>query len=505
MKTQINISNIVKEAAILAVLLVLLCVLPSANVGAQTIQSAQYRCGTHFGEDVVLRESSSGWQIISYHGSIDGTVSGACFEYGDLYPNAVKQFYIPDTIQVTGSIKYRIKDMCVLGDMCYFCGVRMFVYNQVDPETGGVIADSTGILGRFRLDPSGFGSTEKYDIKYFSSTKILNRMAETFTAQDTAVVAVGIMNNSASESCLLVARRRASMFEQWKYIVKKVSAPEVFTDIAVDAGMVTVSSYDRTATGKRHFGLRKSKKSEVTFYSALFEEFDSLYVYDLSVGDMCMRFVRPDNTDVLLSGVPWKMKVYAGFACTFDTCSNSPCQTALCEVETENMGLNAMQIVQKMHSTPHTLVDMKYLYKTLGDESGATVGLLHLTTDRFKTVVEYPYALISSYTDAVPRALLQRLEVDAMVSMSAYQGNDVRFGGNRNSKVTCLQEILPGIDDGSLCMQNGETEVLTIDHSQYPSRSKKTLSDMTEGLQDMVWETKTVYPKPVVVDNICIH
>lgn len=54
-------------------------------------------------------------------------------------------------------------------------------------------------------------------------------------------------------------------------------------------------------------------------------------------------------------------------------------------------------------------------------------------------------------------------------------------------------------------IKNGETEVLTIDHSQYPSRSKKTLSDMTEGLQDMVWETKTVYPKPVVVDNICIH
>ena len=48
-------------------------------------------------------------------------------------------------------------------------------------------------------------------------------------------------------------------------------------------------------------------------------------------------------------------------------------------------------------------------------------------------------------------------------------------------------------------------KLLTIDHSQYPSRSKKALSDMTEGLQDMVWETKTVYPKPVVVDNICIE
>ncbi len=504
MKTQINISNIVKEAAILVLLLVLLCVLPSANVEAQTVQSAQYICANHFGEDVVLRESSSGWQIISYHGVISGTASGACFEYGDLHSNAVKQFYIPDTLQVTGSIKYRIKDMCVLGDMCYFCGVRMFAYYQPDPGTGIVVADSTGILGRFRLDPSGFGSTEKYDIKYFSSTKVLNRM-EAVAALDTAVVAVGIMNNSASEPCLLVARRRASMFEQWKYIVKKTAVPEVFTDIAVDAGMVTVSSYDRTATGKHHFGLRRSKKFDVMTYSALFEEFDSLYVYDLSAGDTCIRFVRPGNNDVLLSGVPWKMKVYAGFACSFDTCSSSPCQTALCEVETDNMRLNAMQIVQKMHSTPHTLVDMKYLYNTEGDESSAAVGLLHLTGDRFRTVVEYPYALISSYTDAVPRALMQRLENDAMKSMSAYHGNDVRFGGNVTSKVTCLQEILPGIDAGSLCMQNGETEVLTIEQSQYPARDKKALSNLTETLQDLFWETKTVYPKPVGVTDICIH
>ncbi|MBQ6069511.1 MAG: hypothetical protein IJK84_08415 [Bacteroidales bacterium] len=267
MKTQINNGNFVSEAAILAVLLLLQCVLPSANVGAQTVQSAQYICATHYGEDVVLRESSSGWQIISYHGMISEMAMGACFEYGDLHSNAVKQFYIPDTLQTTGSIQY----------------------------------------------------------------------------------------------------------------------------------------------------------------------------------------------------------------------------------------------LQKMHSTPHTLVDMKYLYNTEGDESSAAVGLLHLTEDRFRTVVEYPYALISSYTDAVPRALMQRLENDAMRSMSAYHGNDVRFGGNSTSKVACLQEILPGIDAGSLCMQNGETEVLTIDHSQYPARGKKELSCQNEGLKDMFWETKTVYPKPVEVTNMCIY
>ena len=53
--------------------------------------------------------------------------------------------------------------------------------------------------------------------------------------------------------------------------------------------------------------------------------------------------------------------------------------------------------------------------------------------------------------------------------------------------------------------QYSETEVLTIEQSQYPARGKKELSCLNEGLEDMFWETKTVYPKPVGVTDICIH
>ena len=40
---------------------------------------------------------------------------------------------------------------------------------------------------------------------------------------------------------------------------------------------------------------------------------------------------------------------------------------------------------------------------------------------------------------------------------------------------------------------------------KYPARDKKALSNLTETLQDLFWETKTVYPKPVGVTDICIH
>ena len=40
---------------------------------------------------------------------------------------------------------------------------------------------------------------------------------------------------------------------------------------------------------------------------------------------------------------------------------------------------------------------------------------------------------------------------------------------------------------------------------KYPARDKKALSNLTETLQDLFWETKTVYPKPVGVTAICIH
>ena len=48
-------------------------------------------------------------------------------------------------------------------------------------------------------------------------------------------------------------------------------------------------------------------------------------------------------------------------------------------------------------------------------------------------------------------------------------------------------------------------KLLTIEQSQYPARDKKALSNLTETLQDLFWETKTVYPKPVGVTNICIY
>lgn len=503
MKNQEDIrSSIIKGAA---VLLVALSLLPFGEAKAQTVQSAQYKFVSRYGGDVIVRENSSGMPVIGYRrGSLD---VGTGFVYGDMYTNAIKEFIITDTITATGTVSYRINDVCVVGDMCYFCGVRRFIYTEPDPVSGAELGDSVGILGRFYLDPAGFGSSVKYNIRYVSQTKSLDRMVAYFSNNDTVLAMIGVVNNSTSESCLMVARRRVTFLEQWKYIVRCASTTEVFTDIAVDAGIITISSYQRSTNGKYHFNLRKAVKLEMFSSTSLSSKFDSLYTYDLD--NTCAKLIRPDNTDVLLSAVPWNMKTYAAFACSMNFCEDSPCQTAMCEIETENMVMNIIQIVQKMYSSPHTLKDTKYLYKSSGDESSASVALLHLTDDSYKTVVEYPYALPSSYTGTVPRALVQQLENNVMRSISSYGGNDVRFGGQwgfpTTSIPTYLQEILPSIGDGDMCMQNNESEVLIIDHAEMPVRDNVSLADKTESLVDLVWGTKVVYPKVINVDNTCIY
>ena len=505
MKKSANKTNYMKGAAIL---LITMCLLPFGSAKAQTIQSAQYKLTTCQGINVVVRESATGTPVISFRKNESTyTSAGAHFVYGDLDANTAKEFVIPDTLLVLNNrIRYFVNDMRVVGDMCYFCGVREYVHGEVDPETGLMVIDSVGILGRFRLDPSGFGTPVKFDLRHFSKTKSLDRMVVCANVFDTVIAMTGMRRVSPSLSCLMVVRKIASWSLPWEYgIWSTANNPlDVFTDIAADADNITIASYGRNNDGKNHFCLRKALKYNLFGYS-IGTIYDSLYTYSTNKDSLCISFVRPGYAEVRLSAVPWKQKAYAAFSCSLNACDSMRCQTAMCEINTGNMMLNNIQIVQKMYGTPHTLVDTKYLYKTDGDESTASVALLHLTEDDYHTVVEYPRALVSSYAGAAPRALVQRMEEERMQSVSTYSGNDVRLGGMMSSSLpvlTYIQETLPVIHDGSMCMQNGDADIL-ISGPLSPGRSKNALVEDDDNLTRFSWGLKTSVPMEVNADNIC--
>ena len=489
-------------------LLIVIVMLSSTATDAQTIQSSHYRIPNHNCNDVIIRESSKGTPVISYHSH--SSPYGAKFMYGDLNSGTVKEFIIYDTnTAANNTISYAVNDMRVVGDMCYFCGIRVYTHGEPDPETGGVLKDSVGILGRFPLNPSGFGGSVKFDLKHFHETKCLSRMATYVYGTDTLLAIIGIVNQPTSQSCLTVARVNGLNSWQYNVLYSNVSATmDVFTDIAIDAQMTTIASYQKANGGRDHFCLRSSRNFMLDFDT--YTDLDNLYKYSVSpltTNDTCVRLVRPEYADVRLSAVPWEKKVYAAFMTSEDSCPTSPYRTAMCEIQTSDMLINNAQVVQRLYRDSHSLVDMKYLYRTFGTEVGASVALLHLADDNYNTIVEYPNALVSSYSGVVPKVLVQMHGKNRMSSVSAYGGN-VRFGGVWEVSapvLTCLQEDLPSVYSNSQCMVNCDADIMTVGGPQGPQTLYSQLQRLYFDMSDLEWDTKTSSTTTVTVTNVCSY
>ena len=507
MRKEIVFNGVIRYGAT-QILLILICLLSSAAADAQTIQSSHYRIPNHNCNNVIIRESSTGTPVISYHSH--SLPYGARFMYGDLNSGTVKEFIIYDTnTAANNTISYAVNDMRVVGDMCYFCGMRVYTHGEPDPETGGVLKDSVGILGRFPLDPSGFGARVKFDLKHVHGTKCLSRMATYVYGTDTLLAIIGIVDKPTSQSCLTVARVNGLNPWQYNVLYPNVSATmDVFTDIAIDAHKTTIASYQKDNGGKDHFCLRSSRNFMLDFDT--YTDFDNLYKYSVSpltTNDTCAKLVRPEYADVRLSAVPWEKKVYAAFMASEDSCPTSLYRTAMCEIQTSAMLLTNAQVVQRLYKDAHSLVDMKYLYRTFGTESGASVALLHLADDDYNTIVEYPNALVSSYSGVVPKVLVQMHGKNRMRSVSAY-GDNVRFGGVWEAPapvLTCLQEDLPPVHSNSQCMINCDADIKTVGGPQEPQPLDSPLQKFYSNMLDLNWDAKSSSTTSEAVTNECSY
>ncbi len=489
------------QSGLAVIILTLLSLLPCVRVSAQGVQSAQYQILSQMGDNVVVRESTAGRPVISYRSSL-----GARFAYGYIDVNDVRQFAIGDTATYArNTISYKINDMRVVGNMCYFCGVRRYIYADPDPETGETVVDSVGIVGRFRLSPLGFYQSHKYHLKHVHETKSLDRMVAYAHDGDTVIAMIGIVDNPASESCVTVAR--VTTTDPWKYYVKYTDnsvVEEVFTDIAVDSRNVMIASYHRNVAGKGYFNLRVADKGSVKNITST--DFDIRYKYAQSpsaLSGLCYSLDRPDYAAVHLCAASGDSKVYAAYACCVDNIV-PVYPTALCAIETNSKNLLNTQIVQKTYLTPHTLVDMEYIGGSTGTGIPASVALLHRTGGLYQTVVEYPYANIGSYV--VMRALVQKMTDNVLGSVSVYGGADIRFGGVWSpalNRLTYLQELLPSLADEDLCMPNHDAGIVTMDGPVVPESDPSPLMQKTPDMESLNWGHKTAVSSKVNVETKC--
>ncbi|MBR3413164.1 MAG: hypothetical protein IKG81_10810 [Bacteroidales bacterium] len=486
------------QPGIAVLILTLLNLIPCADLSAQGYQTEQYLFPSQVGNNVIIRENFTGVPLISYR-----STKKANFVYGDIYTNNTKKFEINDSMDMTGScISYKINDMRVIGNMCYFCGVRWDLHE--DPESGAYVTDSTGVLGRFPLDPLGFGQSVKFHLKLIRETKSLDRMATYAQDRDTVIAMIGIVDEPASQSCLAVARVDNS--NQWKYIVKYTNnnpSEEVFTDIAITNLTTYIAAHYRSNTDKYYIHIRMNDNASLSGGSySRFDTMNSYLLASYSLSDTLYELIRPDYSAVQLCSTPWDV-VCVAFPCL----KRSPTltyPTAVCNIRTVGKVMANMQIVKYAHSNPHTLVDMDYIYQTTGGALGSMIALLHNTSGSYKTVVEYPSGTIY-YNTWAP---VHRLVDNQMQSISVYNGDDIRLGGiwsSSSQNLTYLQEEQPTLNEKNQCIDVSQTEILPVEGALQPTALERTLHFKTTYELDFEWGKKSTPTIAVDVENVCIQ
>ena len=463
---------------------------PYYHTHAQTPISRQFYFNQNDGTSVVLRENNSGTPIMAYRKTTPP--SGLHFVYGDWYTGAAESFSILDYVTPDQtSYSYQISDMRVVGNMCYFCGKCIMQQTIVGPESDMItsIIDSTGILGRFPLSPSGFQGQAKYNLIVLDGTKSLKRMAAYCNSDgDTLIAMTGVADVAGLPSCITVARI-LNTSTTWKYNVWYKGDSEIFTDITSSYKSIVIASRRTYVSEEKYFHLRHSYRFDLLQDN--YSSFDTRYPF--SPGTLFpttngFSFVRPSNADVHICSLPWKNYVYVAYCGTSNLLIGGY-PTALCQVGIPSMEMSDMQVVKKCYSDPHSLIDICYQYDTYYDECNSTVALLHRAEDPYKTAVEYPKALVSAYS-GTPIILVQQLQDNLMQSLSIYNGNNVRLGGvwsPNSSNLTHFQEIKPPTMGKNICIYNSLAEVECSNKTQCPIGVLDNLNKKYINMRDLIW------------------
>ena len=277
----------------------------------------------------------------------------------------------------------------------------------------------------------------------------------------------------------------------WLYDLRINSDPdERFTDIDHNAKEIAIASRRTGQDEENYVYLRTAEIYDVFFFNDC-SNFNTRNQYQPSAGSNPSLFYSMNHTqdaDIRLCAVPWNSYMHLAYECT-GAPIHLPYATTLCRVETNGMHMDNLQIIEEGFAKPNTLLDMKYVYNSEGEDSGNTVAILHQTDTDYKSFVEYPFGLISDYS-APYLALVQKSKQRCFSSISVWGGNDIRLGGIEKpsaAHIAHLRQVRQYLGEKDICILNSNTSVAWKNTTLIPSTSSVPMRKHTNTPLPFVW------------------
>ena len=226
------------------VLLIFALVL-SEGAGAQNVVYSRTRTMEKpHGEDVFIRffGNSGDMLVHNYDYSLKANVF-TCRK-APTHP-ASNKIVIPLESNQYGEVKYKVLDMVVVGNMCFYCGRKTCITGIEESPEGQpyLVFESKGFVGQISLDhiTAEQGGKAARRMTEISTTKEIARIdawISPTSTTDTLLAMVGITLDD--KSCLVIAKDSNTGFKYMRYTSSDDT--EEFTDIAFTEGQLLVAS-----------------------------------------------------------------------------------------------------------------------------------------------------------------------------------------------------------------------------------------------------------------------
>ena len=298
------------------VLLIFALVL-SEGAGAQNVVYSRTRTlEKPHGEDVFIRFfGNSGDMLVHNYDHAFKTNVFTC-RRTPTHP-ASNRIVIPLESNQYGEVKYKVLDMVVVGNMCFYCGRKVYVTGMAYTPDGQPypVYESKGFVGQISLDhiTAEQGGKATRRMTEIPTTKEISRIdarvIPTFST-DTLLAMVGTTTDD--KSCLVLAKVSSTEF---KYtIVTSDDATEVFTDVVfTDREFVVASRFEN-----EHYtiGLRETLPRRI--YTDTLSDLETVFKFntDSAIPEGAPTW-HTDDADIRLSPLPGSGRVnvaYESFA-----------------------------------------------------------------------------------------------------------------------------------------------------------------------------------------------